>query len=433
MISNKIKFLANLSFLISIIFISFNCSKDSSVTSVQPAAVHIIVKSYIDSSAVAGANVVLYNANSGEAKLRASSGTDGVVKFDNLSAGTFYVRIASQGFKELPAGNISPIPFSVTEGQTYSQSYFLDTLQGIFGMIDGKVTPNQSGFLVVASSTNSGTEIHSYSGPDGYFALFNIPFGTYNAYAIKSGYQSDTTSVIISPEFPSKSIQIISNPVIGSTLKGMVTFLATPNGIVNISILDKNSMSVISGLTARIDSNRNYIINNIPSGDYVAWASYENDHYVMDPDWIFKNPGALNFTFTTDIDTELNFSVTGTIIILSPTNPDEEITPALADSIVPTFRWDSYPQAKEYIIEVRDLNGNLIWGGFTESGVIRHSQIPKELNSVEFNFDGSATFQLQPGEIYQWKIYADDDAAPNVQTLLSSSEDLKGLFLTPNR
>src|SRR5690606_7231764 len=108
-----------------------------------------------------------------------------------------------------------------------------------------------------------------------------------------------------------------------------------------------------------------------------------------------------------------------------------ELIPALADSIIPTFFWDAFPQTKEYIIEVRDINGNLIWGGFNENGEIRHAQIPKELNNIEFNFDGSALAQPQSGSIYQWRIYSDDDAAPNVQTLLSSSEDLMGLFIAP--
>ena len=81
---------------------------------------------------------------------------------------------------------------------------------------------------------------------------------------------------------------------------------------------------------------------------------------------------------------------------------------------------------------MRDINGNLIWGGFTASGEIRHFQIPKELNSVEFNFDGSALMQLQPGDIYQWRLYSDDEATSGVQTLLSSSEDLMGLFRVPD-
>ena len=88
-----------------------------------------------------------------------------------------------------------------------------------------------------------------------------------------------------------------------------------------------------------------------------------------------------------------------------------------------------FPQTKEYVIEVKDINGNLIWGGFNESGEISHAPIPKEWTSVQFDFDGSATESLKSGNIYQWKLYSDDSAAPGVQTLLSSSEDLMGLFI----
>ena len=70
-----------------------------------------------------------------------------------------------------------------------------------------------------------------------------------------------------------------------------------------------------------------------------------------------------------------------------------------------------------------------MWGEFKSSGEIRHTQIPNEWNSAEFNFDESALTQLQSGNIYQWRIYSDDNDAPNVQTLLSASEDLMGLFI----
>jgi len=211
----------------------------------------------------------------------------------------------------------------------------------------------------------------------------------------------------------------------------MVTFLASQNAVVDVSLLDKISYSVVNGLTTVIDSSRNYTINNIPAGEYIAWASYKNDGYVMDPDWIFKNPGALFVSFAGDSSKVRDFSVTDAITINSPTNPSYELIPALADSAVPTFSWNAYPSTKEYIIEVRDINGELIWGGFKASGEIRHAQIPKEWNSVEFNFDGSALTQLQSGNIYQWRIYSDDDDALNVQTLLSASEDLMGLFIVP--
>lgn len=417
--------------LVFIILVTgLNCG-DKGVATPPPTGVRVMVKSLIDTSLVSGANVVVYNANSGEALMRAESGADGSVEFNNLTAGSYYVRIAAQGYKELPIGNVSPVPFSVSKYEIYQQTFYMDTLQGTFGTIKGYVEPAQAGFLVVAASV-SGNDLHTYSSPDGYFAVFNVPFGSYQVYAVKSAYNAEDTSVVtLTPGVPDASVQLRMDPATGSSLTGMVTFLAIENGIVNVSLLEKNSFSVVSGLTTSINTDRNYELNNIPDGDYTAWASYQNDGYVMDPDWIFKNPEALDVSFSSGNALELNFSVTGAIRIISPTNPDEEIIPVLADSVEPLFIWNPYPQAKEYIIEVRDINGNLVWGGFDENGIIRHSQIPRTYSSIRFNFDGSASAGLQSGQIYQWKIYADDDAIPDVQTLLSSSEDLKGLFIVP--
>lgn len=424
------KVILTLIILLSLLFLQ--CSEDTSVEPIPPTIINIIVKSVDDSSAIVGANVVLYNASTGESISRTFSGNDGTARFENVALGNFYVRISAQGFKDIPEGSVSPVPFSAPSGQTTSRTYFMNELQGTFGKIDGTVNPNIAGFLVVATSAGMNTEYHTYSGPDGYFILFNVPYETYTVDAIKSGYQSDNQpQVTLSSGASSVTVQINVRQISGSTLTGKVTFLASQNAIVDISLLDKVSNSVVNGLTTVIDTSRNYIIINIPEGQYVAWASYENDGYVMDPDWIFKNPGALFVSFAGDTAKVRDFSVTDAITINSPTNPSNEIIPAVADSIVPTFNWNAYPQTKEYIIEVLDVNGNLVWGGFKENGEIRHAQIPKEWNSVEFNFDGTALSQLVSGQIYQWRVYSDDDATQDVQTLLSASEDLMGLFITP--
>ena len=432
MIHNRIKFFKSvLSLTILLAFVLFNCS-DNGTEPTPPTTIRIVVKSSTDSSAISGANVVLYNANSGESVGREFSQSDGIATFQASLSGNYYVRIAAQGFKELPEGSVSPVPFSVSSGQTITQTYYMKNLPGTFGKIDGSVSPKLSGFLVIATSSGLNAEYHTYSGPDGYFVLFNVPFGTYTLDAMKSGYQSvNRPQVTLTSGTTTATVEINVSQITGSTLTGKVTFLAIENGIVDVSLLDKISYSVVNGLTTLIDSSRNYSISNIPAGEYVAWASYKNDGYVMDPDWLFKNPGALFVSFSGDSSRVRDFSVTGAITLISPTNPSNDITPALADSLVPTFQWNAYPSTKEYIIEVRDINGELVWGGFKPSGEIRHTQIPKEWTSVEFNFDGSALSQLQSGNVYQWRLYSDDDAAAGVQTLLSSSEDLMGLFIVP--
>jgi hypothetical protein len=315
-------------YLISLIgFIS--CTKDNPVEPVPPTNIEIIVRSVNDSSSIANANVVLYNANTGESVSRVFSGSNGVAKFENLLSGNYYVRISAQGFKETPPGSVSPVPFSVSSSQTFSQTYYMNILQGTFGKIDGTVNPNLAGFLIVATSSGMNSEYHTYSGPDGYFVLFNVPYESYDVDAIKSGYQSaNQPQVTLNSGSSSATVQINVNQITGSTLAGKVTFLAVENGIVDISLLDKISHTVVNGLTTMIDTSKDYTITNIPIGNYLAWASYENDGYVMDPDWIFKNPGALNVSFSTDTSKVQDFSVTGAITIISPTNPPDSIVPA---------------------------------------------------------------------------------------------------------
>ena len=184
----KIKALLLSLMLSSLLF--YQCNEDSSVEPDPPTVIQVIVKSSADSSVIAGANVVLYNANTGESVSRTFSGNDGIAKFDNISAGNFYSRISAQGFNEVPQGSVSPVPFSVSSGQTFSQTYYMDELQGTFGKIEGTVIPNLSGFLIVATSAGMNTEYRTYSGPDGYFVLFNVPYNSYEVDAIKSGYQS---------------------------------------------------------------------------------------------------------------------------------------------------------------------------------------------------------------------------------------------------
>jgi hypothetical protein len=104
------------------------------------------------------------------------------------------------------------------------------------------------------------------------------------------------------------------------------------------------------------------------------------------------------------------------------------VVPVEVNTATPTFTWEKYPSAKEYIIEVFNSKGETIWGGYNDTAEIQHTQIGQNATNVVFNFDGSATAALQGGEVYRWKIYADSDASQDIQGLISSSEDQMGLF-----
>ena len=79
--SNNFKIKALLLSLMLSSLLFYQCNEDSSVEPDPPTVLQIIVKSAADSSVIAGANVVLYNANTGESVSRTFSGNDGIAKF----------------------------------------------------------------------------------------------------------------------------------------------------------------------------------------------------------------------------------------------------------------------------------------------------------------------------------------------------------------
>jgi hypothetical protein len=416
--------------VVSVILYS-GCSDDSNPAEPEKTTgtLKTVVLNATNSSGITNANVVLYNADNNEAILRKSSNSSGECSFE-CDPGNYFVRISAQGFNSSPPENNTPIPFAVDKSENITREFFLNPLNiSQPGQISGSVNPVVNNVLIIAEEAD-GSRYSTVTGPDGYFVLFNLPYGGYSLLAYKAGYEAETvTEKVLSSSTPSASATITLKQVSGATLQGKVTFLASENSVVDISLVDPATFSAVPGLSTFSDtSGLDYEINNIPSGTFLAWASFMNDGYVMDPDWIFKNPDVLEVAFTENDTLDLNFSVTGAITINSPTNPPDSIYAVVADSTTPTFNWDEYPSAKEYIIEVRKMNGEIIWGGFNPDGSINHHKIDAQTSSVLFNFDGTASETLQAGEIYQWKVYADDSRDSDVQTLISASEDLVGIF-----
>ena len=402
-----------------------------------PGVLKVVVRSSADDSLVPNSNVVLYLAENNEAVLRGLTDPDGTLYFD-VEAGNYYLNISAQGFESVPLENITPIPFFVAWEDTLEEGILLNVLEntGSTGYVLGFVDPAINNFLILAESQATQEKYSTVSGPDGFFVLFNLPYATYEMDALKSGYKmDDPVSASISSEVGIDTVSIPVSVYQGSLLMGSVTFLASENSTVDITLLDPETRAVIPGLSVMSDvTGLNYRIEGIPDGSFLAWASLQNDGYVIDPDWLFKNPGGLDIAFATSETRELDFSVTGSITLVSPTNPADSTIAFMAESQVPVFRWEPYPSTKEYFIEVKDFSGNVLWGGLNGDGTVNHDFIGADADSVIYNFDSQpGTPALQPGEIYQWRLWADKGTQMDsfVEQLISSSEDLRGIFQVP--
>lgn len=390
----------------------------------------------IDDTPVYDASITVYDSSN--ILVTRDLTVDGNFEY-SLSPGTYIIMVAAQDYLPVPPSNQSAIPFEIIDGQTTLQTVALEEHPdaGTTGQISGyTLTPapdliGVSGVLVVAKDDTLDLYASATTGPDGDYVIYNVTPGNYTLEAYLAGYreisESVTVDVVAADKYSADDIEMEAHA--NADLYGKVTFLAIVNGVVDITLVHPDTLDTIPGLSTQNQASElTYQLDSVPPGTYIAWASYRNDGYVMDPDSIRKF-GLPEVVFTESSgDLEQNFDVTGAVTITSPTNEPDLVVPVEVNTATPTFTWLKYPSAKEYIVEVFDSNGETIWGGFNDLDEVQHAQIGQNATSAVFNFDGSATTELQDGEVYRWKIYADFDDLQDIQGLISSSEDQMGLF-----
>lgn len=393
-----------------------------------------------DSVAVAGANVVLYDADNNNPLLRTSSDAQGKYRFA-ADSGNYYIGVTAMGRISSPFPGARYTPFRLDPLTTYTRNFYLRRdssgvpVGGLVGKVQVPGLANLAGILIIATAVDS-SSYSATTGPDGSFVFNNLPVGDgYTLVAYHSGMAGDTAAV------QSKvALGVITQDVIlklavdpGRALRGQVQFLAATNITADITLVDPDSRLAIPGLrTFNHNSSTTYRMDSIPLGSYIVWGSYLNDGYVMDPDHIRKFGLPRVAYLPADTVKVVDFAFTRAIQIVRPTNPPDSLYPAPVLSMQPFFVWKHEASAQEIIIEVFDSKGECIWGGWDSAGTILHKQIlahPGGLDSVQFNFDGSARAPLVRTDTYSWKVYSDGDRAPGIQKLISSTEDLRGLFM----
>jgi len=383
------------------------------------------------SQSVSGASIIVFNANTNLPVGAITTGTNGNYTIQ-LDSGSYYVKVYAQGYQSIPVRGFSAVPFSVKASNTTTLDYQMNTMQvANAGLISGKALSSSGspmpGVLVVAHSGASGYS--SVTDNNGAYTIYNVPAGSYSVKGYIAAYNSDSVSATVASGNTPASANLSLTSGASGAVTGNITFLATTNKDVDVSLINPYTNESIPGLTT-MTVGGSYTLLNVPSGSYIGRATFRNDTLVMDPDWILKN-GQPTVTVAGS-SVSLNFSVTGSVLLSSPTNAPSSTVPVKISGTTPTFTWTAYPSTSDYAVEVDDENGNVIWGGFSGSGatITRNVTAPSSQTSIVYNSDNSAKQPLQSGHFYRWRIYACKNVvgAPSWK-LISVSEDQMGLIM----
>ncbi len=380
----------------------------------------------IQGTSLAGADIEIFNAvDNSPTSYSTSSGADGKYSI-SITAGTYLIKISKQGYNSVPPVGVSAVPVVVTAGMKTIASYQMaaSTVSNA-GYVTGRIlvglTP-KSGVLTIISGNGS-----TYSGTtnsNGNFTIYNIPAGSYSVKGYLASYNSSSVNISVTQNTKATTADIVLSSGATGVVSGNVSFLATSNIEVDVSLIIPGTNSTIPGLTVKT-SGGNYSMSGVPNGIFIARASWANDNKVVDPDWIIKS-GEPIVTINSN-SVSLNFSLTGAVSLVSPTNAITTTVPVIVTTIAPVFTWNAYSSTDNYVIEVMDMNGTIVWGGISGTPLTRKVMVAKTLTTATYNFDGTGQ-ALQNGRIYRWRIYASKDDTSLGWKLISASEEQMGLF-----
>lgn len=379
-------------------------------------------------SPLAAVRIIVSDAATASPLGALTTGPDGTYAVQ-IPAGAYTIKASRQGYDPVPPRDIAPYPVTVPAGQTTEYSIAMSTSSVVVGgAISGRVTDGiagVAGILVVAESGLTGCS--SLTDGHGYYWIFNVPPGSYTVQALGAHLVSSTADVAVPPSGQVNNANLIVTRSATGAVRGHVTFLATTNIDVDVTLLNPLSGDPVPGLSEPTVG-QNYVIALIAPGTYLARASFDNDGKVMDPDWIVKNGQPY---VTVGMDTiDRDFSLTGAVEVLAPTNPASSTQPVDVQDPRPVLRWSPYSSADHYVIEVTDQNGRVVWGGFENNWTVRKVVVPKTSTSIVYNEDSTATEELRAGHVYRWRVYAskDDAREPTGWKLISVSEEQRGLI-----
>jgi hypothetical protein len=417
---------------------------DGEPTCFAPIQVRGKVLDLADTQGIAGARVVAVDVNGAAVSSVAVSASDGTyalpIPAQRSADGTpaafpVSLRADAAGYQGFPGTVRQALPLDVGAAAADGDGFVIKSALTDIGLIAqpdaptgsirGKVEvpDDHAGVLVVAESGGKGTA--GIVSRDGEYTIFNLAPGPYtvSAYSVGHVYTAKDTDVAAS----AVTVDLALASDAPGSLTGDVTF-ADAAGVSNTSVVAFVE-STFDPLTGRgiappgLRSPRTgapnvtgpFSIDGVPPGRYVVVAAFENDGLVRDPDLCIAGTDDVHVQVTAGQPaTPTSFKVTGALEVMAPgADVAEPVTGT------PTFTWADDSSEDQYLVEVFDSFGQLVWT-MTTPGV--SGGMPS------LDYGGP----LIPGMYYQWRVTSSrQTGGGGASCNISRSEDLRGVFYMP--
>ncbi len=392
---------------------------------------------------IAGALVTALDGNDAPATGTATSDSEGryelrvaVARGANGAPMTRQIKLraSAAGFETFPSGLRRSLPIELSsamaaDGKLVFQNSATDVvltpvpnaagLGSIAGTVGG--SPGARGVLVVAEGP---LVLSTISDGDGAYVVFNLPAGSYTVRGYRAGVQLAPAMAMVSAGARVGGVDLVARDVALGVVSGNVNFVNAggASGTSVVLVVASTFSDVLKrgevppGLRAPRTGPPSvtgpFMITDVPDGQYVVLAAFENDQLVRDPD---TNIGGTQIQRVTIGDggrqapLAASFKITGALAVVGPGAGDGPDPVAGA----PTFVWKDDSSEDRYGLELFDSRGNVVWT----------ADVPKVTGSdVRVAYGGAP---LAKGGFYQFR--ATSFRKGNIP--ISQTEDLRGVFI----
>jgi hypothetical protein len=391
--------------------------------------------------AIASARVVAIDANGASASGVATSNTEGAYTLrvpsernadGTVIAASYTLRADAANYLSFPGGVRPAIPVAIASSgagdagvvvmNAITDIGLLALPEGARGSIAGRVEgSNKGGVLVVGGGSTA------ISDQDGSFVLFNVTPGSVTVHGFAAGVQLNPATATVTANTRTEDVVLTVSDAPLGTVSGSVSIVDAPGGSKTSVVLVVEETfnaalergEVPRGLRVG-DVSGSFTIPNVPDGQYVVLAAFENDGLVRDPDPGISGTQIVHITVPTNgnrtVTVPTAFKVTEALAVRSP-GRDE---PEAVTTARPMLQWADDSSEDGYEVRVFDALGNTVWEDLNLPRVNGNA-------TVSVNYGGP---DLVPGMYYQFRATSFRNRG-TVHAPISRTEELRGVFYLP--